>query len=147
MLYTRGMDIPLDNRSEKSRVQSRTRKTLFPILHGLVFGVAIKLVTDFLTDYRGPGWLKFGLILLPWLVLAATWRFVKKIFAEDELERIINRDALAFACYGLVAGIIVLEQFQAAGFMPRFKWENGHILLAMMLLMAGGIFWSGRRFR
>jgi hypothetical protein len=80
-------------------------------------------------------------------VLAASWRFLKKAWQEDELEKIINRDALAFACYGLIAGLIVLGQLQSAGFVGKFKWENGHILLVMIFLMGGGVFWSGRRFR
>jgi hypothetical protein len=126
---------------------SRSRNIVWTLLHGVAFGLCLKLVADLLPGYQGPTWHKIGLVLLPWLLLGLSFRYLRRIIQEDELEKIISRDALAFAFYGLVFGLIFLGQLQSAGLVPDFKWHSGQLLLLLIFLMAGGVFWSGRRYR
>jgi uncharacterized membrane protein YhdT len=125
----------------------RSRVTLRLFLQGVGVGICFKVVGDFLGVYDAPGWLKFGLLLLPWLFFAAFSLHMRRVWREDELEKIINRDAFAFAGYGLIFGLILLNQLESAGVVREFKWATGQILLLMVFLMSAGILWSNRRYR
>ena len=74
-------------------------------------------------------------------------RFQRRVWRKDELEQRIDRDALVFAFQGLLGGLILLDQLQAAGLVVKFKWANGHILLVMIFMMLAGMGWSKWRYR
>lgn len=141
------MDIPLKGPADVARRANRSRNAVLMLLLGVVAGLYFNWMIRFLPTYQGSGWQKFGLSLPPWLLFAAFLWFQRRVWRKDELEKIIDRDALVFAFHGLLGGLILLGQLQAAGLVPDFKWHNGHILLAMIFMMLAGMAWSKWRYR
>lgn len=73
--------------------------------------------------------------------------YAKRHSPEDELEMLINRQALAFAFYTMTFGLLALEGLQSAGFVLRFVWQNNHLVGVLVLLMLTGLGISKWRFR
>jgi H+/Cl- antiporter ClcA len=73
--------------------------------------------------------------------------FSRRRFQADELEILINRQALVFAFYAALSGLFVLHLLQSAGFVPVYAWTTKQLLYGLVLLMVAGILWSKRRYR
>lgn len=123
-------------------------RTIVPgILGGLFFYQGLIWVNDFLPGYQGPWWVRFGLLLLPWLVLGLFLKIQRRLWREDELEVLINRQALSFTLYGLLMMVVVADQLQAAGWLPAFTWTRDGLVMATGGLLAIGLVWSKSRYR
>jgi hypothetical protein len=111
-----------------------------------IFGILFARMGRFLTDYDGPWGIKLAVVLGLWAVLGLLIWLSRRFYKADELEHYINREALTFAFYTAMAGLAVLYQLQAAGFVPEFAWTTRGVLSSLGLLMCAGILWSKRRF-
>ena len=141
------MDIPLNQTTDPAHRAKRRRNALLLFILGVGTGLYFNWMIRFLPTYQGSGWSKLGLSLSPWLFFVLFMRFQRRVWRKDELEQIIDRDALVFAFQGLLGGLILLDQLQAAGLVVKFKWANGHILLVMIFMMLAGMGWSKWRYR
>lgn len=147
MLYTKEMTTVPAAPHDVPRKISRSRNFTISLLHGLAFGLCLKFSGNYLSGRDEPDWFRYTVLALPWVLLAASIPFMRRIWPKDELEKIIDRDALAFTCYGFVLVLILFSQLQSAGMLENFKWDTGYLLLLLMLLMGAGMFWSSRRYR
>ena len=141
------MDIPRNRPSEAAPRANRSRNAMLMFLCGVAAGLYFNWMIRFLPTYQGSGWFKLGLSLPPWLLFAVFLWFQRRVWRKDELEQIIDRDALVFAFHSLLGGLILLGQLQAAGLVPEFKWDNGLIVLVMIFMMLAGMAWSKWRYR
>lgn len=137
-------DLPAAAESSPNDKRSRNKTVLF--LLGLCFGLLFAFIRRFLTGYEGPWGVKLALVLAPWSLVGIMVLYTKRFYQEDELELLINRQALVFAFYTALFGLIALELGQAGGFVPRFEWTNERLIVGLALLMAAGMAWSKRRF-
>jgi len=146
-LHRFAMEISDAGIAGKGSAANRNRDAIVLFVIGVLTGLGFNWTIRFLPTYEGPAWLKLGISLLPWLLFALFMRFQRRVWRSDELEKLIDRDAIVFAFYVLLGGFIVLDQLQAAGLVTRFKWANGPITLVMIFAMLAGMIWSKRRYR
>lgn len=141
------MDISDTETAGKGSGTNRSRDAIILLVISVLTGICFNWTIRFLPTYEGPAWLKLGISLLPWMLFALFRRFQRRVWRSDELEKLIDRDAIVFAFYVLLGGFILVDQLQAAGLVPLFKWASGQIMLAMIFAMLAGLLWSKRRFR
>lgn len=147
MLYIRGrMNTKAHSVSEAPARDNRSRNKFVLGTMGFLCGILVARTVGFLTEYQGHWGIRLALVLAPWALVGVLAVFSRRLYQEDELEALINRQALAFAFYAALFGLIVLQQLQAAGFVPEFVWTTNRLILGLVLLMAAGILWSKRRY-
>ena len=116
------------------------------VLAGFGIGWWMSWTPRLLMRLEGPWWTRLGVMLLPWLGLGLWWRFRHRFWRPDEMELLINREALSIAFYVMLFGLLALNQLQAAGWVPVFLWTNDRLFLALAILMSAGLLWTKRRF-
>ncbi len=124
----------------------RARNKLIIGIVAFLFGLLYSRMDDFLAAYQGPWGARLALVLAPWALVGVVAVLSRRFYQADELEVLINRQALAFAFYAAVFGLAVLDQLQAARFVPEFVWTTQGLLAGLVLLMGTGILWSKRRY-
>ncbi|MDI1249345.1 MAG: hypothetical protein PSV13_10825 [Lacunisphaera sp.] len=124
----------------------RSRNKLVLGAMGFLCGILVTSTGRFLADYHGPWGIRLGLVLAPWALVGLLAVFSRRLYQADELEALINRQALAFAFYAALFGLVVVHQLQSAGFVAVFAWTTPQLIMGMVLLMAAGILWSKRRY-
>lgn len=112
-----------------------------------LLGLWMLRAPGYLSGFEGPAWQKIGLLVLPWLILGILATLCHRIWREDELEILINRQALAFAFYVAFFGVLVIYHLQAAGYMPEFTWRSRDMLAGLALLMLLGFGLTKLRYR
>ncbi len=137
-------DLPAATATPSNDKRSRNKTVLFFL--GIGFGLLFASLRRFLPGYDGPWGAKLALVLAPWLLVGLLIPLTKRFYQEDELELLINRQALVFAFYTAFFGLMALELVQAGGFVPRFEWTNERLIVGLSLLMFAGMVWSKRRF-
>jgi len=148
MLYIRGaMKTDASALNQTSAPDQRSRNRLVIGLMSFVSGTVIHFTGKFLTNYDGPLAIRIALVLGPWALVGVLAVFCRGLYQADELEVLINREALAFAFYGALIGLFVLNQLQSAGFVADFAWTTKRLIGSLVLLMVAGTFWSKRRYR
>lgn len=148
MLYIhRGMKTDTAASTEVPATDKRSRNKYVVGAVALFCGILFNRTEHFLADYHGHWGVRLALVLVPWMLVGVLFRISRRFYREDELEILINRQALAIAFYAAIFGFMVLSQLQQAGFVPRFEWTTGQVFMVLVLLMAGGILWSQRRYR
>jgi hypothetical protein len=134
------------NAAEAPSQDKRSCNKAVLIFLGFCFGLLFASLRRFLPDYQGPWGAKLALVLAPWIMVGILIPLTTRFYREDELEVLINRKALVFAFYTAFFGLMVLELFQAGGFVPRFAWTNERLILGLAILMGAGMIWSKRRY-
>jgi hypothetical protein len=124
----------------------RSRNKLVLGAMGLLCGILFSGTGDFLASYHGPWGMRLALVLAPWALIGVLAVFSRRLCQADELEVLINRQALAFAFYFALVGLMMLHHLQAAGFVPEFAWTAKGLSKGLVLLMVAGILWSKRRY-
>jgi hypothetical protein len=148
MLYSLGrMSTNVSSVSAVPARDNRSRKKFVLGSIGFLGGILVTRTGDFLANYQGPWGIRLALVLAPWALVGVLAYFSRRLYQADELEVLINRQALAFAFYAALIGLIVLQQLQAAGFVPVFAWSTKGLIAGLVMLMAAGILWSKRRYR
>ncbi len=112
-----------------------------------ILGLWIIRAPEYLAGFEGSAWQKVGLLVLPWLILGLFASQRHRIWREDELEILINRQALAFAFYTAFFGVLAIHHLQAAGYMPDFTWRSRDMLAGLALLMLLGFGLTKLRYR
>jgi hypothetical protein len=104
-------------------------------------------VNHFTARHDGSSAFELALILSGWVLTGLSFLYAKRHSPDDELEILINRQALAFAFYVMLFGLLALEGLQSAGFVPRFAWGNNQLVVVLAFLMVLGLGVSKLRFR
>ena len=99
-----------------------------------------------LMDHHGPRWMRLGALALLWLVFGLYVWICRRVWRPDELQELISRRSLALAFYGMMFGILVIEQLQAAGLVPVFAWTSQRLIFAMAGFLAAGTLWAKFRY-
>lgn len=115
-------------------------------LYGMLASISYRWAERFQQNHDVVAWLRFAVLLLPWMFFALYLVLYRRFWRPDELELLINYRALAFAFYGLMIGVIVVGQLQSAGIFPAFVWTPDRLVLAMCGSLLAGIGWSKRRY-
>jgi len=148
MLYSFGcMNTDTTSVGEAPVRDTRTRNKLVLGAMGFFCGILVSMTGKYLGDYHGPWVIRLALVLAPWVLVGLLALSSRRFYQADELEILINRQALAFAFYAALIGLIVLHQLQAAGFVPVFVWSTKGLIAGLVLLMVAGTLWSKRRYR
>jgi hypothetical protein len=124
----------------------RSRNKLILGIGAFLCGLLFSQMGYFLADYHGPWGIRLVLVLVPWAVLGVGALLSRRFYRGDELENLINRQALVFAFYAALVGLMVLQQLQTAGFVQEFVWSTRRLIFGLVLLMVTGILWSKRRY-
>ncbi len=140
------MDIPI-NQARISAQKSLLIRSALAIAYLVCLNLAFRGTDHLLANFDGPAWLRLVILALPWLVVLAFYPIYRRFWRKDELEKLINYQAISFAFYGLLIAVVVVGQLQSAGFLPTFKWHTGVLLLAIMGLLLAGMGWSKWRYR
>jgi hypothetical protein len=98
----------------------RSRNKLILGIVAFLCGLLYSRVDDFLAAYQGPWGARLALVLAPWAMVGVVAVLSRRFYQADELELLINRQALAFAFYAALVGLAVLDQLQTARFVPEF---------------------------
>ena len=139
------METPIPSADHTARQKYLTRM-LVTIIGLVVISLVSTWVRNFLRDYEGPWWMRFLMLLLPWLVFGLYLLVYRRVWRPDELEALIAHRALAFAFYGMVLGIAVIAQLQMARLIPVFAWTSDRLLITMLGVLAACIIWTKRRY-
>jgi hypothetical protein len=137
-------DIPSINATPAKDTRSRNKLVL--TLTGVIFGIVWSKVAKFLAAYDGPWEIRLALVLVPLALVGVMAVFSRRFYQADELEILINRQALGFAFYAALSGLAVLHLLQSGGFVPVFVWTTKQLIFGLVLLMTAGILWSKRRY-
>ena len=133
--------------SESPPLLKRNRAKFLAGVAGFCAGLLLTQVHNFNASYDSSAAFELSLILAGWALTGLSFLYARRQYRDDELEILINRQALAFAFYVMLFGLLALEGLQSAGFVPRFAWRNSHLILVLAVLMLTGYFLSKLRFR
>lgn len=129
-------------KSEKPQsVYPNSKRLVRRSIVGLVsflLGLWMIRAPEYLAGFEGSAWQKTMFLLLPWLILGLFASQLHRIWPADELEVLMNRQALAFAFYTAFFGVLAIYHLQAAGYMPDFTWRSRDMLAGLALLMLLG---------
>jgi hypothetical protein len=137
-------DIPSINATPARDTRSRNKFVL--ALTGVLCGIVWSRAASFLAVYDGPWEIRLALVLVPLVLVGVLAVFSRRFYQGDELEILINRQALGFAFYAALSGLAVLHLLQSGGFVPVFVWTTKQLIFGLVLLMTAGILWSKRRY-
>lgn len=132
---------------ESPPLSKRNRAKFLAGVAGFCAGLLLTQVHKFNARYDHSAAFELSLILAGWLLTGLSFFYAQRHHRQDELEIFINRQALAFAFYVMLFGLLALEGLQSAGFVPRFAWQNSHLILVLAVLMLTGYGFSKLRFR
>jgi hypothetical protein len=115
----------------------------------LSIGVALMLGpgADVLRDYAGPKSVKLAWFVVGWLGVGLWLWYGKRLRRQDELDILMNRQALAFAFYAALVVVAGLHQLQYIGLIPVVTLRTEHLFFALIGLMAIGQLLSKIRYR
>jgi hypothetical protein len=147
LVISRGVktDTPASIEAPATDKRSRNKRVIFFVW--FIFGFLFARSGRFLTDYEGPGEIKLGVVLALGAAAGLMVWLTRRFYREDELEILINRQALSFAVNAALLGLSALYLLEAAGFVPRIDWSTRGALGGLGLLVCAGILWSKRRYR
>jgi signal transduction histidine kinase len=137
----------METKSSCPALAKRPRSKFLVGMAGFCAGLLLTQVHQFNIRHENSAAFELTLILAGWALTGLSLLYANRHHQQDELEILINRQALAFAFYAMLFGLVALEGLQSAGFVPRFAWKNSQLIMLLALLMITGFGMSKLRFR
>lgn len=141
------METTPSSADESTAPAKRSRSKFLAGVACFCAGLLLTQVNEFTARHEGATAFELTLILAGWALAGLSFVYANRHSPEDELEILINRQALAFAFYAMFFGLLALEGLQSADIVPRFVWENTQLVGVLVLLMLTGLGISKLRFR
>ncbi len=141
------METPPSLTVEATEPPRQTRSKFLVGVACFCAGLLLTQVNHFIARHDGPAAFELALIAAGWGLAGLSFLYARRHCPQDELEVLIDRQALGFAFYAMMFGLLALEGLQSAGFVDRFAWENNQLVGVLVALMLVGLGVSKLRYR